>query len=35
MVPVSHLGSGKYFGELAVAFNKDNRAKNVTRAATV
>jgi hypothetical protein len=35
MIPFSHLGSGKYFGELAVSVNKDNRAKNVTRAATV
>jgi hypothetical protein len=35
MIPVVHLGSGKYFGELAISINKENPNKVITRAATV
>jgi hypothetical protein len=35
MVPFSHLGIGKSFGELALAVNKDFPNKNIPRAASV
>jgi hypothetical protein len=35
MIPYSHLGPGKYFGELALQENLENPSKLITRAATV
>ena len=35
MIPFSHLGKGKTFGELALQINKDNPHKSITRAATI
>ena len=35
MIPFSHLGKGKTFGELALQVNKENPHKLITRAATI
>jgi hypothetical protein len=35
MVPISHIGAGKTFGELALQVNPENPLKKTVRAATV
>lgn len=35
MIPYSHIGSGKFFGEIALQINKENPTKKITRAATI
>lgn len=35
MIPYSHLGVGKTFGELALQINKEHPNRPITRAATI
>lgn len=35
MIPISHIGTGKTFGELALQINKENPNRVVSRAATI